>query len=1783
MGGIRRSRKRRAGASRYAAWRRQLGLEHLEDKRLLAVTVDFNAATGDLLFVDDNVGTVDNVVSLYMQDAVGSSLYYSINGGPLTPTPTPLGSGPQAGVTGVRFIDASSSTATSGDTLQVFGFGGGSFAVSGKNLVFGGSLPITTLNVENLVLDGFESLATMSFDGVGVIGSVTARNATVTTVAGTSAYRIGGNLTIDTNTLQLNGALSAGGTATLSLSGGINQSVASPITAATLIVTNSIAGDVLLTNSRNAVDAVAITNLADGGNVAYADADSLNVGVSGVGIVANNATSVTVASGGVLRLNANVDSGDGTVLLTAANGVSQAAAVGVIGQALTVMNGTGLTPSGNIDLAGALNNVDTIAARNAASAGSITYTNSTGLAIGAGVSGVNGLTANSGRISVTTANGPLTIQQGVAAGNGGEVVLAAGRGITQSGAGVVSGRQLSLSNSTDGLIDLGLPGNDVQFLAAVNSTPNGTILYQDASGFAVGIGGITTTGASGAVTLVSQGSVTQLGAIVTRTLSLENQSVATGSLLLPLVTNDVAFLNVYNAFAGGTIRYADANAFDLGAVGVDAAGNAVFLAAVGTLGQEGDIVARALDVRQGGAGGVAFTNATNSISALTGSIGTGTMAVVTQTPLAIGVAGISASAASVDLATAGSLTQSGAVTAQSLNVANSSTLAGDILLESKGNAIATFTASNAFGDGVLSLQNATAMVVGVAGIDAPGNDVTLTVNGALTQAGSVIAGDFTAVNRSAATGGIVLDLTTNDVASFAASNAAVADIVYRDVDEFSIGLGGINSRANISLTSVGDITQQASGSIVGQRLSVTNLSDQVGSNIVLGLATNNVRSFVGVNESPNGMVSLRTNSALTIGAAGSGVSVNQGSVSIQSAGKMTLVAGIVAGQDEEPGTLRSVVNLTATGGIVQTGGAVVANDLVAVNNGVGEIRLTQAANDVDRFASRSTGGISYVDIDSFETGVRRAGSLGDQVVEVSTAGILRLQAGGAESDALRIVGGLSFGAGKLFLSAGTAATPGIVEYVTTSKASGGTTFSGSLRDMIGYANVNQARVGNVVTPQSIVFDASGYAVDEITVAAALPAVAQRVTIDGTRVESSLVATPRVGIRASSAATTGNGLLLASGGAGSSVRGLAITGFTRGAGIQLQGADNTVTNTYLGVQRDGATLSGNKYGIEMNVPGSTGNEIGGAPINFGVPDDQVANVIGGNAVAGVMVQGGAAGNTIRGNFIGTDASGARLSNSGSGVQVVATADTLVSENVIAGNLGDGVLINVAAATAASPNRIFANEIRDHAAGAGVRVSNSAFAVIGGSGSGNVIGRNGVGIQLENRSSAVAVSGNFIGTDAAGARLGNTSHGVIVINSIGNTIGGVATDLGNVSAFNGGSGIVVRNSVAASVSAGNRLLSNVADQNARHGILVEGGGLNTIGGSTAGNVSTRNGGDGIRVQSFVGAAARSASFGNQVLGNLVGTDSRVGSVDRGNLGNGISVIEGSGNVVSQGNVARFNQQSGLRVEASSSNVLGSDVAGQGNSFSDNRVNGIVVTGGAGNGMALANVISGNAIQANGVGVGSATSGVGVLVTGSRTSDNVIGTRIVEGRVVGVGNEISGNLGYGVSVVSGARNAQIQSNSIYDNTLGAINRAAGSNFNVAAPRISSAVVKYGAATGPQVVVAGTVAGSVRQQLAIDVYATPAATIDSSVPVGGRVHLGRFTVTITSETGTSFTGTLPILTLTAGDLITATATTLSVGSGGSMWSTPIGSTSAMSAAVQLSLPVVVSSTPPRASTRRI
>ena len=331
--------------------------------------------------------------------------------------------------------------------------------------------------------------------------------------------------------------------------------------------------------------------------------------------------------------------------------------------------------------------------------------------------------------------------------------------------------------------------------------------------------------------------------------------------------------------------------------------------------------------------------------------------------------------------------------------------------------------------------------------------------------------------------------------------------------------------------------------------------------------------------------------------------------------------------------------------------------------------------------------------------------------------------------------------------------------------------SGSLAEAITNANNTSGR-------DSIVFNIPGAGVHKIDLSqAALPRVTDPIVIDGYTQPGAKPNTLAVGnnavilIQLDGGAIPGrgtNGIELSGG--NSVVRGLSITGFSRGAdqvspggnGLQLRrsGDGNVIEGNFLGIAPDGVTARANRQGVEVGTLQTT---IGGiAP--------EARNVISGNSEAGVFVAWNTT--TISGNYIGTDATGTRSIPNRRGILVGGTEPG----NVLIGGTAEG-----------AGNLISGNEV-------GMELGYSSF--LGGR-------------SVPHFASGIQVDGNLIGTQSNVRHpLGN---GVgILIGGSDNLIGGLQEGAGNTIAFNG-SGVVVFGLQSSSTTRpirafGNQILSN-----------------------------------------------------------------------------------------------------------------------------------------------------------------------------------------------------------------------------------------------------------------------------------------------------------------------------------------------------------------------------------------
>jgi CSLREA domain-containing protein len=225
---------------------------------------------------------------------------------------------------------------------------------------------------------------------------------------------------------------------------------------------------------------------------------------------------------------------------------------------------------------------------------------------------------------------------------------------------------------------------------------------------------------------------------------------------------------------------------------------------------------------------------------------------------------------------------------------------------------------------------------------------------------------------------------------------------------------------------------------------------------------------------------------------------------------------------------------------------------------------------------------------------------------------------------------------------------------------------------------------------------------------ALPQLLKPVTINGYSEQGAGMNTLASGdnakilieLNGADAGPNADGLLVGATGAGSTIEGLAINRFSRN-GIELQGGSDTITGNYIGTDATGSNALGNAHdGIDLF---SGANTVGGvAPAQ--------RNVISGNGVTGIVIQGaGAGGNVVSGNYIGTDAAGtSALGNGGDGIYLQDAANTAIggaaagAGNVISGNHNDGFYMQGATATGTTiqGNMIGTNALGTSALGNGV---------------------------------------------------------------------------------------------------------------------------------------------------------------------------------------------------------------------------------------------------------------------------------------------------------------------------------------------------------------------------------------------------------------------------------------------------------------------------------------------------
>jgi hypothetical protein len=478
-------------------------------------------------------------------------------------------------------------------------------------------------------------------------------------------------------------------------------------------------------------------------------------------------------------------------------------------------------------------------------------------------------------------------------------------------------------------------------------------------------------------------------------------------------------------------------------------------------------------------------------------------------------------------------------------------------------------------------------------------------------------------------------------------------------------------------------------------------------------------------------------------------------------------------------------------------------------------------------------------------------------------------------------------------------------------------------------------------------------------------------------------------------------------------------------------------------------------------------------------------------------------TIAGNFIGTDAAGAAGSaNDNSGLLIRSSTGIVVGtpgdagRNVISGNTNHGIEVRFGGGHTITNNFIGTNAAGTAAianAKEGLYLESSDNSQV----DSNVVSGNGIGgavdgIEIFDTSTGNTVEGNLIGTTADGTGpLPNFDDGITIDRANGNTVGGTVP---NVIAFNNGDGLLLHGDSATNDVDGNQIFSN---------------GGNGVG---IGNGSHHNDVHGNEIHSNAGhgVAIMAGSFSNEIWGNAIGTD-HAGTAGLGNTADGVRIEDSSSNVIggstaARRNVISGNGRDGVSIDdtttplptgagANANRIIGNHigVASDGTTALPNAKDGVVVDGGA-------TGTSNNEIGGTAGGVGNviALNGDdGVLLRGP----NVAGNRIVGNSMWGNGGTT--NHGLGIEIFTGS--SGVNANDVGDIDVGPNGVQ---NFPVMATTAPVLV------SDSAVRIKGRLDSTADNQFTLDFYAD--TTCDASQHGEGSTYLGRGTV-VTSSTGTA------------------------------------------------------------------
>ena len=765
----------------------------------------------------------------------------------------------------------------------------------------GGQASLTAAGSVTQTAAGIITAPSLALSATGA-GSAIALSTAANVVPGLAGATIGaggGAFAFRTTTaLDIAGAVSVPGSASLIASGALSQSAG--ITASALTVSAGSDG-LVLDHAANAFGTLAGAT-ASGGPVVVRSTAGLSV----TGAVSGSAVTLESTAGALsTSVAATVTATGGAARLEAAGNVTLAAAVsgtgGVTVEGATVAAGTLSSSAGSI----AVTATNSASVASASASGDVTLAAPTvaadALTAGAGRTitlvtdslGVSGpLTAPGGRVAIRplTAGTPIavgsagpglwltaqllnqvstgagTIELGSATsgaitfggaldltGSAQRLVLASGGAITQSG----SLRVARLSAAAGGAIALGQGGNVIGTIEGATAGGGGSVSLATTSSLAIegavsGTGIALSSGGSiaisapvsagaGALELSAQTFVTQTAAGIVTAASLSGTA---GTLALDDAANAIGRLGPFSATADDLALSVTG---PLVLAGTITAQGIMTLEAGGAISAEPGMSLSAVRLTGSATGGTDLGAAAHAIGTLDAwSDATGGFAMRVSGPLQI--VGDVTLGGPLSLTAGGSVTQQGGTSVTTSSLSGSSN--GGLTLANAGNAIGGI---GGWTDGNGALTVATTTALGITGAVSVAGTLDLTAASITQDAASPITAPRV---TATAPGGIGLDAPGNTIGEFGALAATAGDVRLATTTALRL-LAPVEASGTLALASGGTITQTAA-------VTANRLEASATGGITLANTGNAIRSTGDVENAGGGVVSLRTTTDLAV-------------------------------------------------------------------------------------------------------------------------------------------------------------------------------------------------------------------------------------------------------------------------------------------------------------------------------------------------------------------------------------------------------------------------------------------------------------------------------------------------------------------------------------------------------------------------------------------------------------------------------------------------------------------------------------------------------------------------------------------------------------------------------------------------------------------------------------------------------------------------------------------------------------------------------------------------------